>query len=371
MATETKTSSTSSLFSPFTLRGTVFKNRLGVSPMCNYSAEDGFFNDWHLVHLGSRAVGGYGLIIAEATGVSPEGRISPGDTGLWKDDHVAPLKRIADFVKAQGAVAGIQLAHAGRKASAAKPWEGDHHLKEEEGGWETVAPSAIAFGDLLWKVPRELSVEEILAIQDKFASAARRAVAAGMQVVEIHAAHGYLLHEFYSPLSNKRTDNYGGSFENRTRFLVETVNKIRAAIPAETLLFVRISSTDWDPQGWTLDDSVALSKVLGTLGVDLVDVSSSFVIPNYASIPFGKGFQLPLSDRIRNETGLPTASVGYITEAEEAEEIVASGKADLVLQGRESLGDPYFPYRAAQDLQLEAPSSIFPSQYSHWLKAIK
>ena len=367
MATEVKTT-TPSAFSPFTLRGTVFKNRLGVSPMCTYSSEDGFYSDWHLVHLGSRAVGGYGLVIAEATGVSPEGRISPGDGGLWKDEHVAPLKKIADFIKGQGAVFGIQLAHAGRKASAARPWEGDHHLKEEEGGWEIVAPSAIAFGQNLWKVPRELTVEEILAIEDKFASAAKRAVEAGVQVIEIHAAHGYLLHEFYSPLSNKRTDNYGGSFENRTRFLIETVNKIRAAIPAEVLLFIRISSTDWDPEGWTIEDSVTLGKVLKTLGVDLVDVSSGFVIPNYASVPFGKGFQVPLSEKFRSETGLPTSTVGFITEPEQAEEIIREGKADIVLTARESLRNPHFPYIAAKALQLETPASVFPSQYSHWLK---
>ena len=336
--------------------------------MCTYSADDGLFNDWHLVHLGSLAISGYGLIIIEATGVSPEGRITPRDTGLWKDEQVAPLKKITDFIKAQGVVAGIQLAHAGRKASAARPWEGDHHLKEEEGGWQTVAPSAIAFGEQLWKVPRELTVEEILEIEDKFASAARRAVEAGVEVLEIHAAHGYLFHEFYSPLSNKRTDNYGGSFENRIRFLVETVNKIRAAVPAETPLFVRISSTDWEPQGWTLDDAVNLGKVFSTIGVDLVDVSSSFNIPNYVSIPFGKGFQVPLSEKIRSETGLPTAAVGYISEPEYAEEIVRDGKADIVLTARESLRNPHFPYTVAKALQLESPASVFPSQYSHWLK---
>jgi 2,4-dienoyl-CoA reductase-like NADH-dependent reductase (Old Yellow Enzyme family) len=369
-AASTNATATPALFSPFTLRGTIFRNRLGVSPMCMYSAEDGFYNDFHLVHLGSRAVSGYGLVIAEATAVSPEGRISPRDAGLWKDEHIAPLKRVFDFVKAHGAVAGVQIAHAGRKASAAAPWKGDNHLKnEEEGGWDTVAPSAVAFGQQLWKIPRELAIPEIIEIEDKFAAAAKRAVAAGATVVEIHGAHGYLLHEFYSPLSNQRTDDYGGSFENRTRFLVETVKKIRAVIPEEVLLFLRISATDWHPDGWTLDDSVRLSEVVKGLGVDLIDTSSGFVIPNYESIPFGKGFQVPLAERIRKEAGIATGAVGFIFDAEHAESIIREGQADLVFQARESLRDAYFPVHAARDLGVQNATNMFPIQYSHWLKS--
>jgi len=338
--------------------------------MCQYSATDGLVNDWHLVNLGSRAVGGYSLVVAEATAVEPQGRITPGDAGLWSEDHVAPFRRITSFLEAQGAVPGIQLAHAGRKASAASPWQGNHHLKEGQGeqGWPTKAPSALQFDpEVLWKVPSALSVAEIKEIQERFAAAAERAVKAGFKVVEIHSAHGYLLHEFLSPLANKREDEYGGSFENRIRFLEETVERVRKVLPEETPLFVRISATDWHPEGWTLDDSVRLSKILKGKGVDLVDCSSMGVIPNFKDVPFGPNFQVPLAERIRREAGILTAAVGFLTEAQQMEKILQEEKADLVFQARESLRNPYFPIYAAKELGLPDPFSLLPVQYSAWL----
>ena len=335
--------------------------------MCMYSSEDGFFNDFHFVHLGSKALGGFGLVFTEATAVSPEGRISPQDAGLWKDDHIAPLKKIFDFVKSHGAVAGLQLAHAGRKGSATAPWKGDYHLKNNEGGWDIFAPSPVSFGSqTLFKVPNELTVDEILEVEDKFTAAARRAVTAGAQVVEIHGAHGYLLHEFLSPLANKRSDNYGGSFENRTRFLLETVTKVKESIPSEVLLFVRLSTTDWHPEGWTVDDSVRLASLLKGLGVDMVDCSSGFVIPNHHDIPFGPGFQVPFADRIRREAGIATAAVGEITRPEQAEEIIQSGEADIVLLARQALRDPQFPYTAARNLGVKMVNTL-PVQFGHWV----
>jgi len=355
------------LFTPYNLRGVTFRNRLALSPLCMYSSVDGFYNDFHLVHLGSKALGGFGLVFTEATAVSPEGRISPGDTGLWKDEHIAPLKKVLDFVKSTGAVAGIQLAHAGRKASAAAPWKGDHHLKNEEGGWDTIAPSAVSFGnETLPKIPKELSVDEILEIEDKFTAAARRAVTAGVQVIEIHGAHGYLQNEFLSPLANKRSDNYGGSFENRTRFLLETVTKVKAAIPSEILLFVRLSTTDWHPEGWTIDDSVRLARLLKDLGVDLVDSSSGFIIGNYRDIPFGPGFQVHLSEKIRKEAGIATAAVGKITSGKQAEEVLQGDKADLIFIGMEALRDPQFPFHAAKELEVHG-SNTLPIQFGHWV----
>jgi len=358
----TTPSTQAQLFTPLKIRGIEFKNRIGVSPMCQYSSEDGFFNAWHKAHLGSRAIGGAGLVIAEATAVEPEGRISPEDTGLWKDEHIVPLKEIATFLKSQGAVAGIQLAHAGRKGSAASPWNGDHHLKEEEGGWQTKAPSAIAFGQNLWKVPKEMTVQDILDVEQKFVDASKRAVEAGFQVIELHAAHGYLIHQFLSPLANKRTDDYGGSFENRTRLLTEIVTKIRATIPESMLLFVRLNSTDWDPEGWTIEEAVKLSEILKTLGVDLIDCSSGFVIPNYSQIPFGPGYHVPFSNQIKHEAGILTAVVGGITTPKQAEEIIANQKADLVLLARESLRNPNFPYTAAKELGVDI-KTVFPKQY--------
>lgn len=346
------------LFESLTIRSVAFPNRLAISPMCQYSATDGFANDWHLVHLGSRAVGGAGLIIMEATAVVPKGRITPADLGLWKDEQIAALSRITTFIKAQGAVPGIQLAHAGRKASCAVPWKGGKQLSEEAGGWQIVAPSAVPFeeGTML---PVEMSMAAIQQLTKDFASAAKRAREAGFEVVEIHAAHGYLLHEFYSPLSNVRADAYGGSFDNRIRLLLEVVAAVQTEWPKELPLFVRISSTDWVDGGWTVADSVALATRLQKAGVDLIDCSSGGNI-GYAKIPVAPGYQVPFASQIRKETGILTGAVGMITTAEEAEAIIAKGEADLVLIARESLRDPYFPLRAASQLQQDID---WPVQY--------
>lgn len=339
------------------------RNRIGVSPMCQYSAEDGFFNDWHLVHLGSRAVGGAGLIIMEATAVEPRGRITPADTGLWSDAHIDPLVRINHFIKGQGAVPGIQLAHAGRKASAARPWEGGASLSEDRGGWDTIAPSAIAFGDELPKVPWEMTLEDIQTVQRAFKEATVRAYKAGCLWLELHAAHGYLLHEFYSPLSNKRTDQYGGSFENRIRMLMETARGMRAVWPEELPFTVRLSCTDWVKGGWSIEDSVVLARLLKAEGVDLIDCSSAFVTPEYSAIPFGAGFQVPLSERIRKDAGIATAAVGYITDAMQADEIIRNGRADIVLMAREMLRHPYWAYEAAVETHKKGMLPV-PPQYA-------
>ena len=340
----------SGLFDSFSLRGLTFKNRIGVSPMCQYSSENGHATDWHLVHLGSRAVGGAGLIVAEATAVSPEGRISPGDAGLWQDSQIEPLARIVRFVKQFGTRIGIQLAHAGRKASAARPWEGDSHLDDAHGGWQTVAPSAIAFGGNLPKVPTEMSVAEIKRVQECFKSATKRALDAGYEFIEFHGAHGYLAHEFYSPIANKRGDAYGGTFENRTRFIRESVEGVRSVMPDSMPLFVRLSCSDWLDGGWTIDDSIALSKKLAELGVDLIDCSSGFIDPNVKQIPFGPGFQVPFAERIKKEARIATAAVGVIYESKQAAEIVSTGKADIVLMAREMLREPYFAWKSGKDL---------------------
>ncbi len=339
----------SSLFTPFTLKSVTLLNRIGVSPMCMYSSREGLLNDWHLVHLGARATGGAGLVIVEATAVAPEGRITPLDAGLWDEAQVEPLARINRFLKSQGAVPGIQLGHAGRKASAAVPWEGGDHLEDAEGGWLPIAPSAEAFGDGLRRVPRAMSVADIARVQREFAAAARRALAAGCEWLEVHAAHGYLGHQFLSPLSNRRTDGYGGSFDNRIRFLLETIRAVRAVWPEQLPLTVRLSCTDWVEGGWDIGQSVALSLRLKDEGVDLVDCSSGGAVPA-AKIPVGPGYQVPLAARIRREAGIPTAAVGMITEPAQAEEIIASGQADVVLLARELLRDPYWPRRAARAL---------------------
>jgi 2,4-dienoyl-CoA reductase-like NADH-dependent reductase (Old Yellow Enzyme family) len=317
--------------------------------MCQYSCEDGFATDWHLVHLGSRAVGGASLVMAEATGVEARGRISPGDLGLWKDAQMEPLARIAKFVREHGAAPGIQLAHAGRKASAHVPWEHrGAQIPVEDGGWVPVAPSAIAFreGD---RIPHELTHQEIGEIVAAFAAAAERAVRAGFELIEIHGAHGYLIHEFCSPLANHRTDQYGGSFENRVRFATQVVKAVRAVIPDSMPLFLRISASDWADGGWTLGESVELARCARTLGVDLIDCSSGGMVP-YAKIELGPGYQVPFAGRIRREAGIATAAVGMITEPNQAEEIVAGGKADLVMLARELLRDPYWPLHAAKAL---------------------
>jgi 2,4-dienoyl-CoA reductase-like NADH-dependent reductase (Old Yellow Enzyme family) len=347
------------LFSPFQLRSLVFANRIGVSPMCQYSSQDGFATDWHLVHLGARAQGGAGLVTLEASAVTPEGRISPGDLGIWKDDHIPALARIAAFIHSQGAQAGIQLAHAGRKASMSVPFAGERLLQPSEGGWQPVAPSAIPFSPA-YAVPQALDLDGLRAIVEAFRLAARRALAAGFHFVEIHAAHGYLLHEFLSPIANQRTDGYGGSFENRARLPLEVVDAVRAEWPDDLPLFVRISATDWaETGGWTIDDSVRLAPLLRDRGVDLIDVSSGGQIPN-AKIPVVPGFQVPFAARIRRQAAIPTAAVGMITDAAQANAIVAGGEADLVFLARELLRDPYWPLHAAA--ALEEPAA-WPPQY--------
>ncbi len=350
------------LFSPLTLRGLTLPNRVAVSPMCQYSATDGFANDWHLVNAGSRAVGGAGLFMVEATGVEARGRISPGDLGIWSDEHIAPLRRIVDFLHTQGTAAGIQLAHAGRKASCNLPWLGGKQLSLDNGGWQTVAPSAIAFADGE-RPPAELTKAELAELVSKFTDATRRALQAGFDVVEIHGAHGYLLSEFLSPLANHRTDEYGGSFENRTRFPLEVTDAVRAAWPADKPLFYRITSSDWAEGGWTADDTVRFAAILKQHGVDLLDCSSGGTVA-HAKIPVAPGYQVQFADRVRNEAGLATGAVGFITEAAQAEAILAEGKADLVLLAREMLREPYWAILAAK--QLGATPRV-PPQYQRAL----
>ena len=337
------------LFEPLPLRGVVLPNRIGIPPMCQYTAVDGMAQDWHFVHYGSRAAGGAGMIIVEATAVVPEGRISPADIGLWRDEQIAPLARIAAFMREQGSVAAIQLAHSGRKGSAALGWQEQKTLNAAEGGWATVAPSAIAFGDG-YAPPQELDAAGLRRVVDGFAAATRRARAAGFQVVEIHAAHGYLLHEFLSPLANKRSDNYGGSFDKRCRLLHEVVTAVRAEWPQDLPLLVRLSATDWVEGGWTAEETVQLCRQLKGMGVDLIDVSTAGMVPT-AKIPVGPGFQTEFAARIRHEAAIPTAAVGLITSAAQAGHVIHSGQADLVLLGRELLRDPYWPLHAAQELR--------------------
>jgi 2,4-dienoyl-CoA reductase-like NADH-dependent reductase (Old Yellow Enzyme family) len=347
------------LFSPLSLRELTLRNRIGVSPMCQYSSEDGYANDWHLVHLGGFAAGGAALVLTEATAVLAEGRISPQDLGIWKDDHVPFLRRITDFVKAQGALAGIQLAHAGRKASTARPWEGSGAVPPERGGWADVwAPSDVAFAPG-YPQPRALDAAGIRRVVDGFRDGARRALEAGFQVAEIHAAHGYLLHEFLSPLANRREDEYGGSFDNRVRLTREVVAAVREVWPGGWPLIVRLSATDWADGGWTLDESVELARRLRSDGVDLVDCSSGGLVPG-VSIQVGPGYQVPFAERIRAEAGVPTAAVGMITEPGQAEEIVRSGRADMVFLARELLRQPRWPLLAGHALGADAP---WPSQY--------
>ena len=346
------------LFEPLTIKGITLPNRIVMSPMCQYSAVDGFANDWHLVHLGSRAVGGTGLIIVEATAVVPEGRISYADLGIWKDEHIPNLKRVTDFIKEHGAVAGIQLAHAGRKASAETAWNGGRQIQEGPQSWLPVAPSAVPYHEKD-RLPHELSIPEIKSIVAAFKDAAYRALQAGFQVLELHGAHGYLIHEFYSPLSNFRTDEYGGSFDNRTRFLFEILEAVKTVWPPEYPIFVRLSATEWVPEGWTIDDSVNLSIRLAAAGVDLIDASSAANIPK-APIPVAPGYQVPLAEAIRKKGGVASGAVGLITEAVQAEEILRNGQADLIFLGRELLRNPYFPIQAARELGVEIKR---PKQY--------
>ena len=348
----------SKLFSPLSIKSIQFKNRIAVSPMCQYSATDGFANDWHLVHLGSRASGGAGLIIQEATSVSPEGRISPQDLGLWKDEQIEKLKQINQFIISQNSIPGIQLAHAGRKASAASPWNGGRKVVIENGGWNTVAPSALAYHENE-SAPIALDKTGIQKVIEDFKSATKRAVEAGYQVVEIHGAHGYLLHQFMSPLSNLRTDEYGGSFENRIRLTLEVVAAVQSEWLENLPLFVRISATDWADGGWNIEESIQLSKILKEKGVDLIDVSSGGAV-SHQQIPLGPNYQVPFAESIKKETGILTAAVGLITDAKQAEEIISSGKADLVLFARESLRNPNLGLSFAHDLEAEIQ---WPKQY--------
>lgn len=346
------------LFSPITLRGVTARNRIFVSPMCQYSSEGGFADDWHLVHLGSRAVGGAGLVMSEAAAITPEGRISYADLGIWSDEHVDGLRRVTAFVAGHGAVPAIQLAHAGRKASTAPPWEGPDALEAPGRTWEPVAPTDRPFSDASPK-PRRLSTTEVHELVDAFAAAAARSLMAGFQAIEIHGAHGYLVHEFLSPLSNDRDDEYGGDFDGRTRFLMEIVAAVRAAIGEEVPLFVRLSATDWHDEGWSVDDSVELARRLAAAGVDLVDCSSAGVVPS-VPVPVGTGYQTHLAAAVRAGAGVASGAVGLITSPEQADHIVRSGQADVVLLARELLRDPYWPYRAAKALGVETEA---PRQY--------
>ncbi|MEP6850322.1 MAG: NADH:flavin oxidoreductase/NADH oxidase [Acidobacteriota bacterium] len=353
----------SNLFSELKIRATTFRNRLWVSPMCQYSSIDGMPTDWHLVHLGTRAVGGAGAVFVEATAVSPEGRISPQDSGIWSEKHRAAFAPITELIRSQGAVAGIQIAHAGRKASTAAPWNGGKKVEPEDGGWEPVAPTAIAFEDD-YPVPREMDLADIEKAIGDFALAAKRSVDAGFEVIEIHSAHGYLLHEFLSPLSNKRTGEYGGNIEGRMKFPLAVATAVREAVPEELPVFVRISATDWVDGGWDLPQSIEYSKRLKELGIDLIDCSSGAIVP-YAKVPAGPNFQVPFAEAIRKEAAIATSAVGFITEPKQAEEILEKGQADAVMIARQFLREPYLAFRAAQELDADIH---VPQQY---LRAIE
>jgi len=349
----------SKLFSPLKIRGIELKNRIAVSPMCQYSSEDGAPTDWHLVHLGSRAVGGAALIIAEATAVSPEGRISPEDAGMWNDKHVDTNKRITSFIKEQNSVPAIQLAHAGRKASTYSPWKGDGEIKIIDGGWQTLAPSPIPFAKK-YPSPKEININEIQMVIDQFRKAAERSVRAGFQVIEIHMAHGYLIHEFLSPISNYRKDEYGGNLENRCRLALEITKEIQKVIPDSIPLFARISSTDWVKDGWDIEQSIQLAKWLKEEGVDLIDCSSGGNVAD-AKIPAGPGYQVPFAERIKKEATVLTGGLGMITSAIQAEQIIRTEQADIVILAREMLRNPYWPLSAAKELKADV---VWPKQYS-------
>jgi 2,4-dienoyl-CoA reductase-like NADH-dependent reductase (Old Yellow Enzyme family) len=346
----------SSLFQPFTLRGVTLRNRIGVSPMCQYSSSDGFANNWHLVHLGSRAVGGAALVIAEASAVEARGRISPNDLGIWKDAHIDALAGVVRKIEEAGAVAGIQIAHAGRKAGTARPWDGGHPLSDADGGWPPIGASPLPF-DSGYRTPSEASQQDLAHIRGAFVAAARRALSAGFRWLELHAAHGYLLHSFLSPLSNQRADHYGGSFDNRIRLLLETTQGVREVWPEALPLAVRLSCSDWVDGGWTIEDSVELSRRLRALGVDRIDCSSGGSSPS-ARIAVAPGYQVPFAEAVRRGAELPTAAVGLITEPRQAEAIVAEGRADLVLLARALLRDPYWPLSAAKLLGAQAPVPV-------------
>ena len=358
----------SNLFSSFKLKDITFRNRIGVSPMCQYSSENGYATDWHMVHLGSRAVGGAGLIIVEATAVSPEGRITPGDAGLWEDGQIEPLIPINQFMKDYGAVPAIQLAHAGRKAGASRPWEGGAHLKDEDGGWEPIGPTDQPFdATRIWKTPKAMDLTEIKRVQNAFRDAAVRSLEAGYQMVEIHGAHGYLMHSFSSPLSNTRTDEYGGDLRGRTRMLRETVAAVREVWPENLPLAVRLSASDWVPEGNSIGDNVQIAIWLKELGVDVIDCSAGGASPLSRTALSGiVTDQIELADQIRAEANIPTMAVGGITEASKAESIITEGKADFALLARELLRDPYWPYRVAMELGVDK-HEVFPPQNSFWV----
>lgn len=354
------------LFDTLTIKGVTLRNRIGVSPMCQYSSDDGCANDWHLVHLGSRAVGGAGLVIAEATAVEPRGRITLHCAGLWDDKHIEPLAKITRFIKESGAIPGIQLAHSGRKGSATRPWEGNRSLDDDEGAWDTRGPSAIPFGGKLWRVPEEMTDEDIQHVSKAFRSATIRAREAGFEWLELHAAHGYLIHNFLSPLSNRRSDNYGGAFENRIRFAREVFAEMRDEWPDRLPLAVRLSCSDWVDGGWTLEESIELAKRLKQLGADLIDCSSGMNSRDYENYPVGSGWQVPFSEAIRARAEIPTAAVGYIQDPAQADQIVRNGSADMVLMARRMLRNPYWPYHAAQVLDMTDRLPPMP-QYERWL----
>jgi len=346
------------LFFPLKIKGLEFKNRIFVSPMCQYSSDDGLPNDWHLVHLGSRAVGGASLVMIEATAVSPEGRISPSDSGIWSNTQAQAFKRITGFIQEEGSVPGIQLAHAGRKASTDVPWRGEKPLTINEGGWQPLAPSPLPFAEK-HPLPREMTIQDLEEVVTQFAEGTRRSLEAGFQVIEIHLAHGYLLHEFLSPLSNRRTDEYGGNLQNRMRFPMQVVRAVRESWPADFPLFVRISCTDWVQGGWDLPQSIELANRVKEIGVDLIDCSSGGLVPS-AKIPVGPGYQTPFSGEIRSKVGIATGAVGLITHPVQAEQILTTGQADAILMARELLRDPYWPLHAAQTLKVDIP---WPPQY--------
>lgn len=360
-------STQTNLFSPLSIKDITFRNRIAVSPMCQYSSIDGLANDWHLVHLGSRAAGGAGLVMVEASAVEPRGRISPDDMGIWDEEHIEPLKRITEFVKQYGAVPGIQIAHAGRKGSTASPWKMGSRsqkvdLTDDQGGFEIVAPSAIPFSKTS-RIPKELTKAEIKEIIQKFADAAKRALEAGFQVLEIHAAHGYLLNSFYSPLSNKRNDEYGGTFENRIRLLLEVVSAVKNEWTENLPLFVRLSCSDWADGGFTIDDSIQLAKHLKENGVDLIDCSSGYNV-DYARYPYAPGWQVSFAERIKTGSKILTAAVGLITQPDQANQIIEQEQADLVMLAREMMRDPYWPFHAAKTLGFDQVQTL-PKKYTY------
>lgn len=359
----------SKLFSELKLKDVTLRNRIAVSPMCQYSAEHGVPNEWQLVHLGARAIGGASLVVAEATGVTPEGRITPSCTGLWNDEQAAAWAPIAKFVKRHGAVPGIQLAHAGRKASTNRPWEGDDHIPPSDPrAWEPLGPSAVAFGGKLDRVPHEMTREEIAQLQGHFVSAAKRALGAGFEWLMLHFAHGYLAQSFFSPIANKRTDEYGGSFDNRARLLIDTLRAVRAVWPEKYPLSIRLGVSDFSQDGQPLEESIELVKRFKQNGLDLIDVSLGFNSPDVSGVPWGPAFMAPIAQRIKAEAAIPTAVGWFINEPQQAEDIIAQGQADLVMLAHKELDDPHFPYHAAKALGVAEPQNVLPPPYAHWLK---